>query len=109
MKSLTEIVKNTKDVHWGDLAFNVLWGSCLVGTLYFIGAGLYLMATSKPKPERYVDINNDGVLDKIVSEKIERQGPFARYHLGYEDKVLYGLEVNGRKIYLPKEQFNQIK
>ena len=108
MKSLSDIVNGLEYMNWGDVAFKTLMGLCITATTVAGGAQIYLIATQKPKPDRYIDLNNDGISDKIVSERVKKQGLlWSQFHV-YEDKVLYGLEVNGKKFYLPKEQFEQV-
>ena len=50
----------------------------------------------KPIPPIYRDVNGDGIEDKII----QRRG-FCSHRL-LEDKVLYGIDINGKRIYLPQ-------
>lgn len=88
---------------------NTLFGAILVlPVLYAVGGGLEIYSTikaSNPNPPIYRDVNGDKVDDKIIQRKVEKQGIFVTKYDDLEDEVLFGVEVNGKKLYLPKDQF----
>lgn len=92
-----------------DLFMYTLSGAVIA--LATLGTGLQIYSTiraSNPNPPFYRDVNGDGVKDKIVQRKVEAQGILWGRYNTLEDEVLFGVEVNGKKLYLPKEdQFEE--
>ena len=88
---------------------NTLFGAILViPVLGVVGAGLEIYSTikaSNPNPPIYRDVNGDRVDDKIIQKKVEKEGILWTRYYTLEDEVLFGVEVNGKKLYLPKDQF----
>ena len=74
--------------------YGILIISTLIGVSAAVSAGLELYQFNRrinPNPV-YRDVNGDGVEDKILGEKI-----------------LYGVNIDGTRLYLPKEQFEKLK
>ncbi len=92
-----------------DLVENICLGVILVSLA--LGGGLQIYSTikaSNPNPPIYRDVNGDGIKDKIVQRVVRKQGiPFIKYN-DLECEVLFGVEVNGKKLYLSKDQFEDI-
>ena len=88
----------------------VVLGGTLI-SLIFAQAGLHIYAdirASHPRPPIYRDVNGDGVEDKIIQRRVQR--PAGLFTMpGLEDEVLYGVDIDGRKIFLPEEQFNGLE
>ena len=89
----------------------------VVGTT-ILGLGLsYSMITIassvplRPHPPIFYDVNNDGIKDKIVERKVPAHDLVGVVFglSDYEEEVLYGMNINGKIIYLQKEQFNNSK
>ena len=81
-----------------------------LGGLGYIGYALISSSikASHPNPPVYRDVNNDGIEDKIVQRKVTK--PVSLFILDtLEEEVLFGVEVNGKRIYLSKEQFEECK
>lgn len=80
-------------------------GIAIVGVLTCAGFGIYTnIKTSHPNQPIYKDFNNDGIEDKCI-QRINRERIFPRL----EDEILYGVEINGKTIYLSQEQFKGLK
>ena len=60
----------------------------------------------------YEDVNGDGIADKITRTKVLSGGPLvggppaATYTI--EEKVLFGVNVNGKIVYLPKDLYQKV-
>jgi len=67
----------------------------------------FSIKASHPNPPIYRDVNGDGVDDKIVQRKVERQGFLWTRYDTLENDVLFGIYMNGKKLYLPKDQFEE--
>lgn len=63
---------------------------------------------TQPSPPRIVDINGDGIQDKIVQNR-----EYLPWLLGtklpiIKDRILYGIgEINRKPVYLPKDLFDE--
>ncbi|MDP1696052.1 MAG: hypothetical protein Q8L29_04005 [archaeon] len=91
-----------------EIIFSELGLVTLMTTLIATIGALQLYSTCKasnPNPPIYRDVNGDGVEDKIVQKKVKNGGFLWTSYDTLKDEILYGVKVNGRKLYLPKDQF----
>lgn len=73
------------------------------------GLGVYsTIKASNPSPPVYRDVNGDGVEDKIIQKKVKKQLGLSIYS-ALEEEVLFGVKIDGKKIYLTKEEFKEFK
>ena len=91
------------------ILISIIFLAC-IGTLLIVLMVINYIATASVPPTRYEDVNGDSVLDKITYRKERHVVPGALGIVTYEikEKVLYGLGVNGKTIYLEEEQWNSI-
>ncbi|MBU2496800.1 MAG: hypothetical protein KJ767_01965 [Nanoarchaeota archaeon] len=81
-------------------------------SLAALGTGVQIYSTiqaSKPQQPVYRDVNNDGIEDKIIMEKKLYPGFLFSHFYGLEEKTYFGFEVDGKRIYLTEEQFEETK
>jgi len=97
-------ISNHWEEHWPLYAGSASFG--LAG-LILIAPIVASIINARPGPTRLVDVNEDGIKDKIIQRRVEDP-----YLLGLsntfrlEEEILYGIEVGGRVLYLPREQFD---
>lgn len=77
-----------------------------------LGAGLQIYSTIKAARSYrdtpvYRDVNGDGIDDKIIKNVVEKPGVLWSKYNSLEEDTLFGVEVNGKKLYLPKDQFKE--
>ena len=60
-----------------------------------------------PTPPRFEDVNGDGIQDKIIRKQVYNGMPIERYTL--EDEVLFGVNINGKIAYVPKEVYEKLQ
>ena len=87
----------------------ILYGA---GGVLLVGgvANIFVTANSRYEVENqkpiYRDVNGDGIKDKIIKKlSKDNSPPFMPKNLNVEEEVLYGVKVNGKTIYLTKQQF----
>ena len=86
--------------------FGILMSSILIGG----GLQTYISIRAlHPHSLVYRDVNNDGVDDKIIEKPVRKEGFLWMEYDSLKEKVLYGVEINGKIIYLPKDEFEQRK
>ena len=69
------------------------------------GLSVYSM-TRNPNPPVYRDVNADGVTDKVIQHKVRGQ-IFVLPYYTIEEEVRYGMEINGKTLFLPEEVFEK--
>lgn len=62
-----------------------------------------------PAKVEYRDVNNDGILDEVSEAIIRERRLLPIVTPSVEKRVRYGVEVNGRRIYLPEREFNEFQ
>lgn len=63
----------------------------------------------QPKPLQFRDVNGDGIEDKIIQVRVAVPFGFTAIRTPeLTEMVLYGVEVNGKKVYLPKGLYDNI-
>ena len=84
-------------------------GVALVSSVVLYGALITYskIEASKINPPIYRDVNGDEVDDKIIQRRVETPGFPGTTCSTLEDEVLFGIEINGKKLYLPREQFEE--
>lgn len=87
-------------------------GICIVVAATLTGTGMQIYSSikaHKPNPPVYRDVNGDGIEDKIIQREVRRSGLFWTTYPALQEEVFYGVDINGKKIYLPKEQFDEVR
>jgi len=106
MSEIRRYIDRIVDSSW---FIKTLFGT-LIG-LSVLGGGIqtYLsVKASNPNPPIYRDVNGDGEEDKIIQKKVRRHdGIFGSSYNTLEEETLYGVKVNGKKLYLHKDQFEE--
>ena len=76
-----------------------LIGAYIALATFVLGAQMYSTSrASNPNPPIYRDVNGDGVGDKVVQRKVEKQGFLWSTYNTLEDEILFGVEINGKKV-----------
>jgi len=99
MKAINYIKRKTSDI----LFYSFITSAVLLGAAQTI----LTIASMNPNPPIYKDVNGDGVQDKVIQEKVWRPGAFGTKFSALEEKTLYGIKVDNKTLYLPKEQFEE--
>ena len=87
----------------------LLLGSYIVASCGLVGAYTYnIMTLLHPNPPVYRDVNGDGIDDKIIQKKVYKR-MFLISIPTLEEECLYGVDINGKKIYLPKKEFDELR
>ena len=88
----------------GAIAVFVLGVAALKGIQYKLDS-----IVPEPSPPQFRDVNGDGLEDKIVQKRAvmdlltgELRLPF------YIDEVFYGVDINGKRVYVLENVYNQI-
>lgn len=94
-----------------DRKFLKLMGSSVCALLLgSVGLQFYIVKihAREPRPVRFEDRNGDGIEDKVVDERYRHPGMWWGVD-STQERVLYGTgtELNGQKLYLPKEFFDE--
>lgn len=91
-----------------NTVFGTLIGTSIASVIFVAGLQIYsTIKASSPNPPIYRDVNGDGVEDKIIQRKVEKQGFLWSRFNTLEDEVLLGIDVNGKRLYLSKDQFEE--
>ena len=91
-----------------DRFFYMLAGTLIPMASLTLGLQMYTSSRAPhPNPPVYRDVNDDGIEDKVVQRKVRNKGFLWTEYNTLEDEVLFGVEVNGKKLYLPKDQFEE--
>lgn len=78
----------------------------LIGSMIGINVYFQYKFGREPNPPRYEDRNGDGIEDKVVEKRWRHPGVLWGVD-STKEEILYGTgtELNGKKLYLPKEFF----
>ena len=90
-----------------DTLFNVCFATVILASCATIGLYIYAVNSSRPKPPVYRDVNGDGIEDKIIQRRVYGDG--LKFFPTLEEETLFGIDINGKRVYLPKEQFGELK
>ena len=94
-------------VNLNKILFGLMVSTAVAGTgLQFYGI---IRGSRDVNQPIYRDVNGDKVDDKIVERKVEEKGFFGLPYKDFKDETLFGIEVDGKRLYLPKEQFEEYK
>ncbi len=103
MSNIKDHIGRIADSKWFE---NVVLGTLVAAAILSAGAQVYsTVRASNSNPPVYRDVNGDGVEDKIVQKNVENPGLLWMNYYTLEDEVSFGVEANGKKLYLPKDQF----
>lgn len=107
MSKIRDYVGKVADSKWFE---NAVLGTLVASAILSAGAQVYsTIRASNSNPPVYRDVNGDGVEDKIVQKNVKHPGFLLTSFYTLEDEVLFGVEANGKKLYLPKDQFEAYK
>ena len=82
----------------------------LAGTAALVGGQRYLdRKAPELRPPQMRDVNNDGIEDKIVQKRAEKELMIGGLRPAFNiDEVFYGVNVNGQLIYVGENVYNKL-
>ena len=105
---MSKIGKDAGRVMDSNWFINTVFGTLIASITLCGGLQIYSsIKASSPNPPIYRDVNGDGVVDKIIQRKVEKQGFLWTRFNTLEDEVLLGIDINGKRLYLSKDQIEE--
>ncbi len=93
--------------------FSYVSSGVLIACATVVGGITAYQIINPPTPNQptYRDVNNDGVEDKIIQRRVKKSGFLGITSYSLEETVLFGVDVNGKRLYLTNdsEYFEQAK
>lgn len=78
-------------------------GILITSILAYGGLCIYSEVKSNhPNAPVYRDVNGDGITDKIIQKKVKCSSFFGDIST-LEEEVLFGVKIDGKTIYMPRE------
>jgi hypothetical protein len=109
-RTMDSITKLALDSKWGKYAMYGIMGTMVAAGALAIGLQtISTIGSNSPNPPVYRDVNGDGIKDKIIQKKVEKEGLLGTGYSALEEEVLFGVEINGKTLYLTKDQFEEYK
>ncbi len=94
---------------FSKLAFPLLITVFGVGLSGMIGGYVYCaVKSSHPNPPIYGDVNGDGIHDKIIQKRVFYDGILFSIPI-LEEETLFGVDINGKRLYFLRKQFDELK
>jgi len=116
MARLTDYIGRALDSNWlVPVSLGVMTAIVLTGETLRRCYGRRTKASISQNPPTYRDVNGDGVIDKIVQRRVEvsrhleLDRAWGTSRVTLEDEVLFGVDIDGIRIYLTKDQFEEPK
>ncbi len=94
----------------GKLIYGTFAGLAVALAGLTVGVQFYsTVQAEKPHPPIYRDVNGDGVPDEITFNKVWTRGFLWSQYEKLEKEVLFGVNIGGKTLYVPKSEFDRLK
>ncbi|MBI2106859.1 hypothetical protein HYT57_02640 [Candidatus Woesearchaeota archaeon] len=103
-ESKTGLMERVLDSNW--LYNTLLISFTSLGVISSLGQAYFTIKSINPSSPIYRDINGDGIPDKVAQIRVKKTGFLGNFS-ALEDEVFFGIESDGKTLYLKKSEFEE--